>query len=572
MKIKNLELKNFKRFTDLKLQDIPEDTKLVLLIGSNGSGKSSVFDAFEVISDLVHRQSKPGGKNSFNPGYFQGGKDYSYYVKGPNLPEIDLRLSDGSGITCKFESDNSGRLSSTIDLKPTLFYGRSAVRYLPRITRTSIGQSIDVLKDVDKPHYYIDEDKRFENDIDLLIIEIVEKVFKGINTDNSQQLSEIRLFLDRINQAFPRIFGNGNGTKLSFKSLVPPAEGKPSRLIFQKGNSELDYHLLSAGEKEVVNLLFNLFVRSRVYDDTIYFMDEIDTHLNTKLQGDLLKEITENWIPPNCQLWTASHSLGFIQYAKESEVAVIFDLDDFDFDEVKVLIPQPKDNPEIYEIAVSRTILPSLFKDYKIYFVENKDKNYYSSININHIIFVQASNKKAVYHKTKSGEFNGIVDRDFLTEDDIHEIEKQYPKLKILRLYSIENYLYHPDNLAEYFASENVPFDKENYKQSIGKEKEAVSDEIRRKLGFVRLTYPFFEEPEFIGKLNQKRFRNESENLTQIAELERYLSSGDFDIFYKIFPMKDYATQLRERQNIDKSDLSKTNWFKQQIEEIITQK
>jgi hypothetical protein len=33
--------------------------------------------------------------------------------------------------------------------------------------------------------------------------------------------------------------------------------------------------------------------------------------------------------------------------------------------------------------------------------------------------------------------------------------------------------------------------------------------------------------------------------------------------------MKDYATQLKERQGIDKSALSKTNWFKKQIEEII---
>lgn len=50
MKIKSLQLKNFKRFADLTLQGIPGNYRLVLLIGSNGSGKSSVFDAFEVLS------------------------------------------------------------------------------------------------------------------------------------------------------------------------------------------------------------------------------------------------------------------------------------------------------------------------------------------------------------------------------------------------------------------------------------------------------------------------------------------------------------------------------------------
>ena len=48
MHITKVELKNFKRFTNLTIDGIPTDAKLVLLIGSNGSGKSSVFDAFEI--------------------------------------------------------------------------------------------------------------------------------------------------------------------------------------------------------------------------------------------------------------------------------------------------------------------------------------------------------------------------------------------------------------------------------------------------------------------------------------------------------------------------------------------
>jgi AAA15 family ATPase/GTPase len=47
MRITNLKIENFKRFTDLSIEQIPESAKLVLLVGSNGSGKSSVFDAFD---------------------------------------------------------------------------------------------------------------------------------------------------------------------------------------------------------------------------------------------------------------------------------------------------------------------------------------------------------------------------------------------------------------------------------------------------------------------------------------------------------------------------------------------
>ena len=52
MNIEALHLKNFKRFndftTDLSSLDAPP--KLILLIGANGSGKSSIFDAFEYLS------------------------------------------------------------------------------------------------------------------------------------------------------------------------------------------------------------------------------------------------------------------------------------------------------------------------------------------------------------------------------------------------------------------------------------------------------------------------------------------------------------------------------------------
>src|ERR1700691_2358624 len=139
MKIKSLQLKNFKRFTDLTLQGVPEDAKLVLLIGSNGSGKSSVFDAFELVSDIVHRIVSTGGQFNANSGYFSGGKDYAYYHKLPSLLQIDLQFADSSTIKCTFNSISAGRIIFSRPFPTSLFYGRSAVRYLPRITRATIG-------------------------------------------------------------------------------------------------------------------------------------------------------------------------------------------------------------------------------------------------------------------------------------------------------------------------------------------------------------------------------------------------------------------------------------------------
>ena len=46
MRIKQIRLKNYKRFTELTIADLPVTARLVVLVGPNGTGKSSVFDSF----------------------------------------------------------------------------------------------------------------------------------------------------------------------------------------------------------------------------------------------------------------------------------------------------------------------------------------------------------------------------------------------------------------------------------------------------------------------------------------------------------------------------------------------
>ena len=59
MRITKVELKSFKRSTDLTVDVIPADARLVLLVGSNGSGKSSVFDAFSYADSLWKNDAAP---------------------------------------------------------------------------------------------------------------------------------------------------------------------------------------------------------------------------------------------------------------------------------------------------------------------------------------------------------------------------------------------------------------------------------------------------------------------------------------------------------------------------------
>jgi hypothetical protein len=99
--------------------------------------------------------------------------------------------------------------------------------------------------------------------------------------------------------------------------------------------------------------------------------------------------------------------------------------------------------------------------------------------------------------------------------------------------------------------------------------KNHAKETIMISISLARTSYPYFGEPEFNGNPLQNRFKNNQENLTQTAMIGSYLNSEDLEIYYKSLPMKTYCTELPQRQNISKSDLSKTTWFRARIQEIL---
>ena len=536
MKVKSLQLKNFKRFTDLTIKDIPEKCKLVLLIGSNGSGKSSVFDAFEVL-------------NRYRLKSFTGNVEKYYSKNG-----IPFQIIADFGNDFISDTAKTSFRSNEINRFPiTSYYGRTSLRQIPRLTRVQLGNQVDVLNDGDKPYSFIDRDDRFENDLEHIFGKLLKEFFK--NTDDKSQIKDE--VIKPINEALDRIFSKENGTRLQLIELIPPLEGKVAEVNFKKGNSIFHYNLLSAGEKEIFNILINLIARKEIIKD-LYYFDEIDLHLNTLLQYNFLKEIIENWIPDNCQFWTASHSLGFIQYATDYENGCVIDLDDLDFDKKQLLIPKDKNKFEIFEIAVSKSFIDKSVQGRKIIFSEKSDTPFYNDLNISNTFFFVAIDKMDVFHKAKNHQQYGLIDRDYLSDEEVEQIKADYPYLYILPYYSFENLIYHPDNLQEYYTSVGKPFDKELYIQQIVKTKNDERDYLAAGIIQARSGYPFYRENE-----NAKKLKHFKENYKAIIEL---LRSDHFENFYKVFPAKDYGKEIIQRQQITSIHLVQTSWFKTQIE------
>jgi len=78
-----------------------------------------------------------------------------------------------------------------------------------------------------------------------------------------------------------------------------------------------EFNVLSAGEKEAVDILLDLYLRKDDYDDTIFLIDEPELHINTAIQRKLLLEINR-LVGADCQIWIATHSIGFLRAARRS--------------------------------------------------------------------------------------------------------------------------------------------------------------------------------------------------------------------------------------------------------------
>ncbi len=61
MQIESIEIKNYRLFRDAKLQDIP---RLCVLVGANGTGKSTLFDVFSFLKDALAIECGQGSRKA----------------------------------------------------------------------------------------------------------------------------------------------------------------------------------------------------------------------------------------------------------------------------------------------------------------------------------------------------------------------------------------------------------------------------------------------------------------------------------------------------------------------------
>ena len=338
MRIKSVHLNNYKRFTDLLIYGIPESARLVVMIGPNGTGKSSVLDAF-----LLKSQ---GGRLNSDLGVQLDNIYHGYYLKDPYIP-IASRYTQNVRDSIKVEF-HSGEPAE--DKWPLLFRIRSPYRNEADFRLTALERPTQEIRQVQR---IIDPDESVSENYKWLAWQTIEDIHgKSLGEMTIEEYSEN--FLGILQRTMRKLFVN------------PPLElqdfgGEEDYGVFRfsKGNArDFHYKNLSGGEKAAFDLLLDIFVKRARFKNAIYCIDEPESHVASGLHGPLLETILDI-IPEESQLWLATHSVGFVRKAYDmmqlNGDVVFLDFSEHYFDQSVEIRPRVPDRTfwqTTYQVAL----------------------------------------------------------------------------------------------------------------------------------------------------------------------------------------------------------------------------
>jgi predicted ATP-dependent endonuclease of OLD family len=270
MKIKKIRLKNgYKRFHDLTIDLGEEPKRIVALVGPNGCGKSSVLDGM-----LFHSSSHQ------TIGRF-GIKDYAYHSmnKFPSYDYQNVQIDfDAGAFRAVWDSRrNEGRQN-------TIFSFRSPYRYNSNLKVTESKAIEEIRLNNYGASLSSDLDDKMEQNYRRLYV----KYNKYLNEQDCKPSEAKAKIIGDLNGAI------GNCLSMEVTS-IGDIESNEGTLYFSKPDHprEFEFNVLSSGEKEVVDLLLDLYLRRDDYNDTVFLIDEPELHINTSIQKKLLERVMD---------------------------------------------------------------------------------------------------------------------------------------------------------------------------------------------------------------------------------------------------------------------------------------
>jgi predicted ATPase len=476
MKIRKVQFKNgYKRFFDLTIDLGEHPKRIVALVGPNGCGKSSVLDGM-----LFHANAH-GQIGSANA------KDFEYHsmnrVPNFNHTNVVIEFLEGSYGELRTQRAATGK-------EQTIFSFRSPYRYNSSLKVTESKATGEIRLNNYGATTSSDLDAKMEENFRRLNI----KYNKYQKTNDCKPSEAKKAIIGDLNVSIQKCLD------LEIFDIGDIEDSKGTLYFKKKGHPvEFEFNVLSSGEKEVVDILLDLYLRQDEYNETIFLLDEPELHINTAIQKNLLIEINR-LIGENCQLWVTTHSIGFLRALQEifkDQCQIIRFKENVDFAATsQTLTPVIKTFAmwkEIFEVALDD--LAHLVSPKQIIYCEGKDTpgrnglergldaqvyNNIFSEKHHETLFISSGGNTELDQRSEVGlailtkifssiEILVLKDRDISSgkvtsqNDRNLYLRSNPPNHRVLKRWEIENYLYDKEVLKKYCSTNSLTFDEVNY-------------------------------------------------------------------------------------------------------------
>lgn len=308
IKIKSIEITNFKGIKDLKLDfTYPESDNIlnnIIFYGINGSRKSTILEAIYIcFKEVFINKEMTENKNlkSIEANYIDS--SFIYNNKEEFNIKIELLIENKQFFINFTYNKNT---SKWFEFKPPLKYIPD--EFINFITYLSSYRFLN-FTNIYSPGSWNEIENSNNNYASVkqyLVNLITDKKVGALSKKN-------KIILENIKKSFKIFFPE----KEFMEELDRPEEKGDYRLkIKNEDGSIVDLDQLSSGEREVIAFFTYLSIETK--ENSIIIIDEPELHLHAKWQAIVLPAIHK--VFPDSQIFLATHSSEIHQSASESEL------------------------------------------------------------------------------------------------------------------------------------------------------------------------------------------------------------------------------------------------------------